>query len=140
VHKAALAIADEVGCPSYGNLVRTRADAKADQLRAKHRLTKFLLRQLPTGVCNWSQRHFQWLRHEATGRQRWSRSGLLTRADQGDHRRDVLTPATTCAARVGRPGLTFTTGQRLAGRAFHPPFHRDNVRLLLHACGERERG
>jgi transposase len=47
------------------NLVRARADAKADQLRAKHRLSKFLLRQgcwQPIGVRNWSQRYFQWLR------------------------------------------------------------------------------
>jgi transposase len=47
------------------NLVRARADAKADQLRAKHRLSKFLLRQAcrpPSGVRNWSLRHFQWLR------------------------------------------------------------------------------
>ncbi len=47
------------------NLVRARADAKADQLRAKHRLSKFLLRQgcrPPSGVRNWSLRYFQWLR------------------------------------------------------------------------------
>src|SRR5437899_2713382 len=47
------------------NLVRARADAKADQLRAKHRLSKFLLRQgcwPPVGTKNWSQRYFQWLR------------------------------------------------------------------------------
>jgi transposase len=47
------------------NLVRARADAKADQLRAKHRLSKFLLRQgcwPPVGIKNWSQRHSQWLR------------------------------------------------------------------------------
>jgi transposase len=47
------------------NLVRARADAKVDQLRAKHRLSKFLLRQgchPPVGMKNWSQRHFQWLR------------------------------------------------------------------------------
>jgi transposase len=47
------------------NLVRARADAKADQLRAKHRLSKFLLRQgcrPPIGVRNWSLRHVQWLR------------------------------------------------------------------------------
>lgn len=47
------------------NLVRARADAKADQLRAKHRLSKFLLRQgchPPVGIKNWSQRHAQWLR------------------------------------------------------------------------------
>jgi transposase len=47
------------------SLVRARADAKADQLRAKHRLSKFLLRQAcwpPIGVRNWSQRYFSWLR------------------------------------------------------------------------------
>src|SRR5436305_2209162 len=47
------------------NLVRARADAKADELRAKHRLSKFLLRQgcwPPIGVRNWSVRYFQWLR------------------------------------------------------------------------------
>jgi transposase len=46
------------------NLVRSRADAKADELRAKHRLSKFLLRQgiqPPPGVRNWSERHQQWL-------------------------------------------------------------------------------
>jgi transposase len=47
------------------NLVRARADAKVDQLRAKHRLSKFLLRQdchPPVGMKDWSQRHVQWLR------------------------------------------------------------------------------
>ncbi len=47
------------------NLVRARADAKADQLRAKHRLSKFLLRQgcwPPVGTKTWSQRYLQWLR------------------------------------------------------------------------------
>ncbi|HEX9412274.1 MAG TPA: IS110 family transposase [Ktedonobacterales bacterium] len=47
------------------SLVRARADAKADQLRAKHRLSKLLLRQgcwPPIGVRNWSQRYFTWLR------------------------------------------------------------------------------
>jgi transposase len=47
------------------NLVRARADAKVDELRAKHRLSKFLLRlgiQPPVGMRNWSQRYFQWLR------------------------------------------------------------------------------
>src|SRR5215218_6566007 len=47
------------------NLVRSRADAKVDELRAKHRLSKFLLRQgaqPPVGTRNWSERYFQWLR------------------------------------------------------------------------------
>jgi transposase len=47
------------------NLVRVRADAKIDQLRAKHRLSKFLLRQgcqPPVGARNWSKRYLEWLR------------------------------------------------------------------------------
>ena len=47
------------------NLVRARAAAKSDQLRAKHRLSKFLLCQgcqPPVGARNWSKRHFVWLR------------------------------------------------------------------------------
>ena len=46
------------------SLVRARADAKADQLRAKHRLSKFLLRHgcwPPIGIRNWSKRYFTWL-------------------------------------------------------------------------------
>jgi hypothetical protein len=50
--------------------VRARDDAKADQLRARHRLSKFLLRQgvqPPTGVHPWSRVHEAWLGrlHEA---------------------------------------------------------------------------
>jgi transposase len=47
------------------NLVRARADAKVAELRAKHHLSKFLLRQgcrPPVGVRNWTRRYFQWLR------------------------------------------------------------------------------
>jgi len=46
------------------NLVRSRADAKTDALRAKHRLSKFLLRQgsrPPAGVKAWSAKHTTWL-------------------------------------------------------------------------------
>ena len=46
------------------NLVRSRGDAKADALRAKHRLSKFLLRQgvhQPAGVKAWSQKYQTWL-------------------------------------------------------------------------------
>jgi transposase len=46
------------------DLVRARADAKQDQLRAKHRLSKMLLRRgltAPPGVRNWSARYETWL-------------------------------------------------------------------------------
>lgn len=48
------------------NLVRARADAQADAHRAKHRLTKFLLRRgvvVPLGVRPWSTRFDVWLNH-----------------------------------------------------------------------------
>ena len=46
------------------DLVRARDDAKTDLLRAKHRLSKFLLRRgiyPPTGVRAWSRAHETWL-------------------------------------------------------------------------------
>ena len=46
------------------DLVRAREDAKEDLLRAKHRLSKFLLRhdiRPPVGVKNWSCAYRQWL-------------------------------------------------------------------------------
>lgn len=46
------------------DLVRAREVAKQDQLRARHRLSKFLLRhgvQRPDGMRAWTQRHLVWL-------------------------------------------------------------------------------
>ncbi|GMA64859.1 IS110 family transposase [Alicyclobacillus fastidiosus] len=46
------------------DLVRTREDAKEDQLRTRHRLLKFLLRwglRTPKGIRNWTPKHRKWL-------------------------------------------------------------------------------
>lgn len=46
------------------DLVRAREDSKEDELRAKHRLTKFLLRhdiRPPKGVKKWTTRYCEWL-------------------------------------------------------------------------------
>lgn len=46
------------------DLVRAREAAKTDQLRARHRVSKFLLRhgiRPPTGAKPWTQRHRRWL-------------------------------------------------------------------------------
>lgn len=46
------------------DLVRCREDAKEDQLRGKHRLSKFLLRneiKPPPGVNKWTNKYFRWL-------------------------------------------------------------------------------
>ncbi len=49
------------------DLVRVREAAKSDQLRARHRLQKFLLRQgrrPPAGIKPWTQKHLDWVRRE----------------------------------------------------------------------------
>ena len=59
------------------DVVRAREAAKKDQLRARHRLGKFLLRhgrRPPTGINRWTQRYLLWVKgvrfaeaaHEAT--------------------------------------------------------------------------
>jgi transposase len=56
-------VPDEAG-EALRDLVRARDDAKADQLRARHRLSKFLLRRAihpPAGVRAWSRAHEAWL-------------------------------------------------------------------------------
>src|SRR5512147_1744323 len=47
------------------DLLRAREAAKKDQLRARHRLQKFLLRHgrlTPEGMTTWTQRHIEWVR------------------------------------------------------------------------------
>lgn len=47
------------------DLVRAREAAKKDQLRARHRLGKFLLRhgrRPPTAMHTWTQRHLEWVK------------------------------------------------------------------------------
>src|ERR1700751_1163565 len=46
------------------DLVRARLAAKRDQLRGRHRLSKFLLRQgrrAPEGMKAWTERYLQWI-------------------------------------------------------------------------------
>jgi transposase len=49
------------------DLVRAREAAKQDQLRARHRLSKFLLRQgrrAPAGVKPWTGKYMEWVRQQ----------------------------------------------------------------------------
>ena len=49
------------------DLVRAREVAKQDQLRARNRLSKFLLRhgrRAPAGIKAWTQKHEQWIKGE----------------------------------------------------------------------------
>ena len=53
------------GTEALRDLVRAREAAKQDQLRARHRLSKFLLRsgqRPPLGVKAWTQRYMAWVR------------------------------------------------------------------------------
>jgi transposase len=57
------------------DLVRAREAAKKDQLRARHRLGKFLLRhgrRPPTAMTSWTQTHLTWVKtvHLSTPRRR----------------------------------------------------------------------
>lgn len=50
------------------DLVRARLAAKRDQLRARNRLSKFLLRQgrrVPQGVTPWATRHLAWVKQQS---------------------------------------------------------------------------
>lgn len=49
------------------DLVRARMAAKRDQLRARHRLGKFLLRQgrrAPEGITTWTSKHLVWIKQQ----------------------------------------------------------------------------
>lgn len=62
-------IPDEAG-EALRDLVRARDDAKVDQLRARHRLSKFLLRRAvypPAGARAWSRAHDAWLERVTFG-------------------------------------------------------------------------
>ena len=77
VHLARLLRLDEitaVAVPSADreaarDLVRAREDCRGDLTRARHRLSKLLLRHgiVYYGGQGWTGKHDAWLRHQATG-------------------------------------------------------------------------
>ena len=77
------------------DLVRAREAAKKDQLRARHRLGKFLLRhgrRPPTGITAWTQAHLAWVKS-------------AVRFDQAAHEAtlgDYIHEVDHVAARIGR--------------------------------------
>jgi transposase len=55
----------DAACEALRDLVRAREAAKQDQLRARHRLGKFLLRhgrRGPEGVKAWGVKHLEWIK------------------------------------------------------------------------------
>jgi transposase len=70
------------------DLVRAREAAKKDQLRARHRLSKFLLRhgkRRPAGMKAWTQRHMRWVKSEVRFEQLGQEVTLLDHVNEVDH-------------------------------------------------------
>ena len=70
------------------DLVRAREAAKKDQLRAKNRLGKFLLRhgrRPPTGVKPWTLNYLSWVKHEVHFKQAAQEATLLDYLHEVEH-------------------------------------------------------
>jgi transposase len=70
------------------DLVRAREAAKKDQLRARHRLSKFLLRhgrRPPTGVQLWTLKYMEWVKREVRFEQPAQEVTLLDYVHEVDH-------------------------------------------------------
>jgi transposase len=75
------------------DLVRAREAAKTDQLRARHRLGKFLLRhgrRPPKGVRPWTAKHLEWVRREVQFDPLAQQAVLLDYLTEVDHARDRI--------------------------------------------------
>ena len=70
------------------DLVRARGAAKKDQLRARHRLSKFLLRQgrrPPEEVKAWTQNHVEWVKRDVHFEQPAQEATLLDYLGEVEH-------------------------------------------------------
>ena len=70
------------------DLVRAREAAKKDELRARHRLNKFLLRhgrRPPMGVKAWTMKYLEWVRREVHFEQRAQEATLLDYLHEVEH-------------------------------------------------------
>lgn len=76
------------------DLVRAREAAKKDQLRARHRLGKFLLRhgrRPPTGMTAWTQRYLAWIKTAVQFEQPAQEATLLDYLYEVDHVAERIT-------------------------------------------------
>lgn len=76
------------------DLVRAREAAKKDQLRARHRLSKFLLRhgrRPPTETKAWTQKYLAWVKQAVHFEQPAQEATLLDYVHEVDHVADRLT-------------------------------------------------
>src|ERR1700690_203376 len=70
------------------DLVRAREAAKKDQLRARHRLSKFLLRhgrRPPMGVKAWTMKYLEWVKREVRFEQLAQEATLLDYLHEVEH-------------------------------------------------------
>ena len=70
------------------DLVRAREAAKKDQLRARHRLNKFLLRhgrRPPMGVKPWTMKYLEWVKREVYFEQMAQEATLLDYLNEVEH-------------------------------------------------------
>ena len=75
------------------DLVRAREAAKKDQLRARHRLGKFLLRhgrRPPTGIRAWTVKYLEWVKRGVSFEPQAQKAVLLDYITEVDHARDRL--------------------------------------------------
>jgi len=75
------------------DLVRAREAAKSDQLRAGHRLHKFLLRhgrRAPQGIKPWTQKHLEWVRRQVHFERTAQEAVLLDYLTEVQHARDRI--------------------------------------------------
>ena len=70
------------------DLVRAREAAKKDQLKARHRLGKFLLRhgqQRPEGLKAWTKKHREWIKSHVRFEQPALEATLADYLEEVDH-------------------------------------------------------
>jgi transposase len=84
----------DTGHEALRDLVRAREAAKKDQLRARHRLGKFLLRQgrrRPDGMKAWTARHLAWVKRDVHFEHPAQEATLLDYVHEVEHGADRIT-------------------------------------------------
>ena len=100
------------------DLVRAREAAKKDQLRARHRLSKFLLRhgrRAPQGINSWTMKYLDWIKREVHFAARAQEVTLLDYLHEVEH----------AAARIARLEQAIEEAVKLA-----PPQMRAVIEAL----------
>jgi transposase len=89
------------------DLVRAREAAKKDQLRARHRLSKFLLRhgrRAPHGIQSWTMKYLEWIKRDVHFPARAQEVTLLDYLHEVEH----------AAARIARLDAAIAEAAKLA--------------------------